>query len=412
MTEHRDLEAAVAVVLEQVTGERLLAAARGMVDIASPTGGDVPSPTWIAGRSSPRRRRRGRPAVDAQPGQRRGDDTGWRRPVADALRTRSTRSRPGTRALDVPGASTTVAGRPRARAVVDGDVVEGLGAGNPKGHAAVVMAVLQAFHASGVAPPGDVVGGFGAGGMPSFAVPGVGDPERVNTGHGVGAALLLERGFTTDYAVIAKPGWHVLHEEVGLVWIDVTRAAACTPTPAAATACPTATPSRRPAASRSRWRSWLERLRRASRARDDAARRASCPRCTEASTGSRASTPAEVQAAARPAPHDAADAPRGASARCATSCGGCPRSWASSCGAPGRGGPADAHAAGARRSSGPPSTAFETGRRGARTRSRCRQQRRHRRQHPAHARGAHRPGRACPRSAACPTAARSTSPGA
>ena len=70
-------------------------------------------------------------------------------------------------------------------------------------------------------PPGDVVGGFGAGGMPSFAVPGVGDPERVNTGHGVGAALLLERGFTTDYAVIAKPGWHVLHEEVGLVWLDV-----------------------------------------------------------------------------------------------------------------------------------------------------------------------------------------------
>nr|WP_237448269.1 peptidase dimerization domain-containing protein [Nocardioides flavescens] len=58
--------------------------------------------------------------------------------------------------------------------------------------------------------------------MPSFEVEGAGSPGRRNTGHGVGVAFLLERGFTTDHAVITKPGWTVSHEEVGLVWIDVT----------------------------------------------------------------------------------------------------------------------------------------------------------------------------------------------
>lgn len=107
------------------------------------------------------------------------------------------------------------------RAVFHGDLVEGLGAGNPKGHAAVILAVIEAVAAAGVPLPGDLVAGFGAGGMPSFAVEGAGVPGRENTGHGVGAGFLLERGFTTDYAVIAKPGWTVSHEEVGLVWIDV-----------------------------------------------------------------------------------------------------------------------------------------------------------------------------------------------
>ena len=215
-----DLEQSVATVLDHVTRELLLESVCGMVDIASPTGGERPLATWIADTLTARGVDAAVQPVDAFQASAAATVAGGVGPSLMLYAPIDTFTT-GDESLDVPAASETWREDLAAQAVVDGDVVEGLGAGNPKGHAAVVMAVLQAFRASGVVPPGDVIGAFGAGGMPSFAVPGVGDPERVNTGHGVGAALLLERGFTTDYAVIAKPGWHVLHEEVGLVWIDV-----------------------------------------------------------------------------------------------------------------------------------------------------------------------------------------------
>ena len=215
-----DLEHSVATVLDHVTRELLLESVCGMVDIASPTGGERPLATWIADTLTARGVDAAVQPVDAFQASAAATVAGGVGPSLMLYAPIDTFTT-GDESLDVPAASETWREDLAAQAVVDGDVVEGLGAGNPKGHAAVVMAVLQAFRASGVVPPGDVIGAFGAGGMPSFAVPGVGDPERVNTGHGVGAALLLERGFTTDYAVIAKPGWHVLHAEVGLVWIDV-----------------------------------------------------------------------------------------------------------------------------------------------------------------------------------------------
>lgn len=221
MDEHQDLEDLVAVVLEELTGERLLTAARSMVDIASPTGAERPLAEWIASELATTGLNAEVQGIDASQANAVATLPGAYGPSlllyapVDTFTT-------GDPALDIPGAAACWRPDLAARAVVHGEIVEGLGAGNPKGHAAVVMAVLQAFHASGVTPPGDVVGGFGAGGMPSFAVEGAGTQGRANTGHGVGAAFLLERGYTTDYAVIAKPGWTVLHEEVGLVWIDVT----------------------------------------------------------------------------------------------------------------------------------------------------------------------------------------------
>lgn len=220
MSRETPVEASVAAVLDHVTRDRLLGAVRGMVDIPSPTGGEGPLATWIAHTLAADSVDAAVQPVDAHQASAAATVPGGDGPSLMLYAPIDTFTT-GDESLDVPGASVTWRADLRPLAVVDGDIVEGLGAGNPKGHAAVVMAVLQAFRASGVVPAGDVVGGFGAGGMPSFAVPGVGDPERVNTGHGVGAALLLERGFTTDYAVIAKPGWHVLHEEVGLVWLDV-----------------------------------------------------------------------------------------------------------------------------------------------------------------------------------------------
>jgi acetylornithine deacetylase/succinyl-diaminopimelate desuccinylase-like protein len=58
--------------------------------------------------------------------------------------------------------------------------------------------------------------------MPTNAVEAPGYPQRANTGQGVGCSFLLERGWYTDHAVIAKPGDFVAHDEVGLAWFEVT----------------------------------------------------------------------------------------------------------------------------------------------------------------------------------------------
>lgn len=105
------------------------------------------------------------------------------------------------------------------RAVVDGDVVKGLGAMNPKGHAACVLMAAEALAATGVDLDGDLVLAFGAGGMPTNARV---EQTRRNVAQGVGASHLLEQGTWADGAIIAKSHWAVNRQEVGLAWIDVT----------------------------------------------------------------------------------------------------------------------------------------------------------------------------------------------
>lgn len=204
----------ISEVMAHATRERLAAAICGLVDIPSPTGGEAPVAEWLAQHLA-----EAGLAAHAQP----IDDR-----QANAVATLPGGNGPST--LLYAPLDTFTTGDPAydeglelrpdllPRATVDGDLVQGLGAGNPKGHAACVAVALMALARAGVTPPGDVVAGFGAGGMPSFAVE---EHGRRNTGHGVGAGFLLERGYTTDYAVIAKPGWAVSHEEVGLVWLDV-----------------------------------------------------------------------------------------------------------------------------------------------------------------------------------------------
>lgn len=204
-------------VMSHVTRERLLGAVTGFVDIPSPTGHEGELARWIAGRlaipgvraEEQRIDEHQSNAVAVLPGRANGESVLLYAPL-DTFTT-------GDPAVDVPGAAPELAPGMVAHAEVHGDLVQGLGAGNPKGHAACVLVALEALAAAGIALPGDVVAGFGAGGMPAFAL----DDGRANTGHGVGAGFLLERGFTTDHAVIAKPGWNVSHEEVGLVWLDV-----------------------------------------------------------------------------------------------------------------------------------------------------------------------------------------------
>lgn len=129
----------------------------------------------------------------------------------------------GDPAHDLPHAAATMEPHLLPRAVVDGERIVGLGAMNPKGHAACILAAVEAITASGVALDGDLVAAFGAGGMPTN---GLADPDGVvrrrHTGHGVGCSFLIEQGVWADAAVIAKSGWAISTDEVGLAWCDVT----------------------------------------------------------------------------------------------------------------------------------------------------------------------------------------------
>ena len=139
----------------------------------------------------------------------------------------------GDAALDLPWTGEAIEPHllPRARVLhgsTGGPYVQGLGAGNPKGHAACVVAAAQAVARAGLPLRGDLVVGLGAGGMPTNALPGTVEDRsapapdgRSGTGHGVGCTSLLEQGGHPDVAVIAKPGWSASYEEVGLAWFDV-----------------------------------------------------------------------------------------------------------------------------------------------------------------------------------------------
>ena len=115
------------------------------------------------------------------------------------------------------------AGRePRAdlepRAIVDGSSIVGLGAENPKAHTVSVISAVTAVAKAGIPLTGGVVAAFGAGGAPSNKR----DPlERFNVGHGAGCEFLLQQGVRGDFAVIAKPGFVVCWEELGVCWFRI-----------------------------------------------------------------------------------------------------------------------------------------------------------------------------------------------
>ena len=91
----------------------------------------------------------------------------------------------------------------------------GLGAHNPKGHAACVLMAAEALAAAGADLPGRVVAGFGCLGMPVNR-----RESHLLDGHGAGCAALID-AVGPDAAVIAKSGWAVSWSEVGLVWFTV-----------------------------------------------------------------------------------------------------------------------------------------------------------------------------------------------
>jgi acetylornithine deacetylase/succinyl-diaminopimelate desuccinylase-like protein len=104
-------------------------------------------------------------------------------------------------------------------ATVVGDYVAGLGANNPKGHAACVIAAVEAVARAGIPLTGSVTAGLGAGGMPTNPPPGEG--TRRDIGHGRGVAFMLDSGLRADFAVIAKTNWAIAWQEVGLAWFRI-----------------------------------------------------------------------------------------------------------------------------------------------------------------------------------------------
>jgi acetylornithine deacetylase/succinyl-diaminopimelate desuccinylase-like protein len=126
----------------------------------------------------------------------------------------------GDEADDLPWVGDELRADMRPQALALDRFVIGLGANNPKGHAACVIAAVEAAYRAGVPLLGSVTAGLGSGGMPTNQwrrEPGA----RQDVGHGRGVAFMLERGYRPDYAVIAKTGWAVSWEEVGLAWIKV-----------------------------------------------------------------------------------------------------------------------------------------------------------------------------------------------
>lgn len=197
--------------------DRIAGLVAGMTAIPSPTGEERALAAHVAGRLAGA-------GVDARVQELGGD-------AASAV-ARLGRAGDGPTVLVYAPLDTAFAGvidedrpflgpEPRADFVPaplrEGARVVGLGAENPKGFAAAAIAALEALAPEADALAGEVLLGLVGGSMPVGARPGHGDAVL---GHGRGIAALLETA-SPDAAVILKPGWAAVHEEVGYAWFRI-----------------------------------------------------------------------------------------------------------------------------------------------------------------------------------------------
>jgi acetylornithine deacetylase/succinyl-diaminopimelate desuccinylase-like protein len=204
----------------EIDDDRMARLLAGMVDVPSPTGEERPLAEYVAAYLRAAGLEGRAQLIDEQQanavGRLRGAGTGPDLLLFAPLDTDFT----GIEAEDCPGVGLSLPRDLQARAErVDGHLV-GLGAVNPKGFATCVVSAAEAVHRAGVPLQGDLLVGLGAGGMPTNKRP-TDRVQRWNTGQGNGASFMLEHGVRGDFAVIAKPGWSVAWEEVGLCWFKV-----------------------------------------------------------------------------------------------------------------------------------------------------------------------------------------------
>ncbi|MEU0485809.1 hypothetical protein ABZ260_42400 [Streptosporangium sp. NPDC006013] len=200
--------------------DRLAEIVMGMTDIASPTGEEAELARWLtATMAGSGLEAVYQPVDDTQGnavGRLRGDGSGPDLLLYAPIDTLTV----GEESEDVPWVGDTLRHDLRPKAVRQGPYVIGLGASNPKGHGACLVAAAEALKRAGVPLRGDVIVGLGAGGMPTNkrTAPHV---RRYNAGQGNGCSFMLEQGVWADFALLAKPGWAVAWEEVGLCWFEV-----------------------------------------------------------------------------------------------------------------------------------------------------------------------------------------------
>jgi acetylornithine deacetylase/succinyl-diaminopimelate desuccinylase-like protein len=116
---------------------------------------------------------------------------------------------------DLPWAGPVLRRDMVSKASVDGDLVYGLGAANPKSMVATIVEIATALSEARVPIRGDLLLGFAGGGMPVNA------GARDNWGMSSGLYHLLSRGVAPDFAIIMKPIWRVFAEEPGMCWFKV-----------------------------------------------------------------------------------------------------------------------------------------------------------------------------------------------
>jgi acetylornithine deacetylase/succinyl-diaminopimelate desuccinylase-like protein len=213
-------EQAVAAALRGLTRERLAERIALLVDVPSPTGAEAPLATVVADHLRAH-------GLDGhfQPldgwqanawGRLAGDGSGASLLLYAPVDTLTT----GDGVEDGPWLGDgPLRADARPQAVVSGDRMVGLGAMNPKGHAACCLVAAELIAAAGLPLRGDLIVALGAGGMPTNSVED--GSGRHHTGQGAGASFLIEQGVWADAAVIAKSGWAVSWEEVGLAWFDL-----------------------------------------------------------------------------------------------------------------------------------------------------------------------------------------------
>jgi acetylornithine deacetylase/succinyl-diaminopimelate desuccinylase-like protein len=121
---------------------------------------------------------------------------------------------------DCPGVGVELPPALQSRATEENGYVVGLGAVNPKGFATCVVMAAEVIKRAGIQLRGSLIVGLGAGGMPCNRSRTTSLPHW-NIGQGTGCSFMLEQGIRGDFAIIAKPGWAVAWEEVGLCWFKV-----------------------------------------------------------------------------------------------------------------------------------------------------------------------------------------------
>ena len=200
-----------------VSKDRVVDILCSMVDVPSPTGEEGPLARTICAMLDEAGLEATEQALDGQQsnavGRLSGDGTRPPMLLYSPIDTVTSNDE----AEDLPWVGDTLRADMQANSWTDGTHVFGLGAQNPKGHAACVLAAGEAIRKSGAPLVADLYLGFGAGGMPTNARTGA----RKDSGHGVGCQHMLDNLPKIGSAVIAKSGWSVSWEEVGLAWITV-----------------------------------------------------------------------------------------------------------------------------------------------------------------------------------------------